>query len=201
MFNRRIFNKAKDPIEFIGAIGGATSATLPGHIAGDIIICFASIAGSIAYPTIPSGWELIVQDNTTEGADYAGLIAYTVATSPGTSSGTWTGASNSLFSVYRNVSSIGNSTLLATAMQNYVRYPALTLSVGDGSGWVLGFGATPTETVSAPTGMANRVNRNSRSNNISAIHDTNGGVTSWGQVDVTIPNSRITLGGTVELIN
>jgi len=86
-------------ITYIGAASGTTSATLPTHQADDLIIAFAFRDGSTSAPTQPSGWTTI---SSPTGANSCNArIAYRVATSGSTTTGTWTNATTVVFLVYR----------------------------------------------------------------------------------------------------
>jgi surface protein len=86
-------------ITYIGAAEGTTSATLPAHQAGDLILAFAFRSGSTAATTLPAGWTSIatVGANTTHGR-----LAFKIAQSSSETSGTWTDATRVIFQVYRN---------------------------------------------------------------------------------------------------
>lgn len=172
-------------ISFVGQATGTTSATLPAHIPGDLIIAFAFVDGSNTAATLPGGWTNISND----GANTcAGRIAWKKAASSSETSGTWTSATSVVFLVYRgNYSlSVGNSAT-NTASSTTVNYPALTLTDADGSSWVVGVAghrSTNTALETPPTGMTNRATAVDATDEV-AGHDTNGGVTSWVSRNVT----------------
>jgi len=86
-------------ITYIGAAAGTTSATLPAHQAGDLILAFVFRSGSTTATTLPSGWTSLesLGANTTHAR-----LAFKVAESSSETSGTWTSATRVIFQVYRN---------------------------------------------------------------------------------------------------
>ena len=84
----------------MGEATGTTSATLPTHQAGDLILAFAFRDGSTTLPTQPAGWTL-VESNTASSS--SARLSYKIAASSGDSTGTWTNASTVIFLVYRGV--------------------------------------------------------------------------------------------------
>lgn len=178
------------PISYVGQATGTTSATLPTHQANDLIIGFAYRDGSTTAPTIPSGWTTIASGTGGGGSNNSSSLAYIVASGAGTSSGTWTNATGVVFQVYRGA--LTSSPIGANASQNgstaSVTYPALTLTVTNGSSWVAGFAghrSVDTNLQNAPTGMTNRATRVDTVCEV-AGHDTNGGVSSWSAQSVSV---------------
>ena len=89
-------------IEFVGAATGDTTATLPAHVAGDVIIAFAFRRDATAAPTLPSGWtDAGTQTGTAGGTNIVARLAYRTATGSSTASGTWTNATTTVFLAYR----------------------------------------------------------------------------------------------------
>lgn len=170
-------------IQYIGSATGVTSATLPAHQAGDLILAFAFRDGSTTAPTLPSGWTNIRNN----GANTcSGRVAYRVATASGTTSETWTNATSVVFLIYRNInqnSPIGN-TDSATASSVTVNYPALSVSQDS---WVVGFAGHRSANVNliAPTGMTNRAYVQDATDE-AAGHDTNGSVASWSSTNTSV---------------
>ena len=95
---------ASGSITYIGSATGTTSATLPAHQAGDLIIGFAFRDGSTTAPTRPSGWTTI---DTATGILCSGALAYKVAASSSETTGTWTNAISVIFLVYRGTETNG----------------------------------------------------------------------------------------------
>ena len=95
---------ASGSITYIGDATGTTSATLPAHQAGDLILAFAFRDGSTTLPTQPTGWESI---DTAAANTCSARFAYKIAASSGESTGTWTNASTTIFLVYRGVNTSG----------------------------------------------------------------------------------------------
>jgi len=170
-------------IQYIGSATGVTSATLPAHQAGDLILAFAFRDGITTAPTLPSGWTNIRNNS---GNACSGRVAYRVATASGTASGTWTNATSVVFLIYRNInqnSPIGN-TNSATDSSVTVNYPALPVSQNS---WVVGFAGHSSANVNliAPTGMTNRAYVQDATDE-AAGHDTNGSVASWASRNTSV---------------
>jgi len=91
---------ASGSITYIGEANGITSATLPAHQAGDLILAFAFRDLVTTLPTQPPGWTSI---DTAAANSCAGRLAYKVATSSSESTGTWTDATTVVFLIYRGV--------------------------------------------------------------------------------------------------
>jgi len=91
---------ANGSITYIGEATGTTSATLPAHQAGDLILAFAFRDGSTTLPTQPSGWTSI---DTAAANTCSARFAYKVAASGSETTGNWTSASTTIFLVYRGV--------------------------------------------------------------------------------------------------
>lgn len=173
-------------ISFIGGAVGTTTATLPTHAAGDLLLAFAHRDGSTTAPSLPAGWTGI-------GSGGANLnssrLAYKVAASSGETSGTWTNATGLLILVYRGTDTttpIGGFTA-GGASSLSVAYPAVTMTDTSGASWIVGvFGhrSIDINLTSAPTGMTNRASQQDATASISAF-DTNGGVSAWTLQTVT----------------
>jgi surface protein len=98
---------ADGSITYIGEATGTTSATLPAHQAGDLILAFAFRDGSTTLPTQPSGWTSI---DTAAANTCAARFSFKVAASDSETTGTWTNATTTIFLVYRgvNVADLGS---------------------------------------------------------------------------------------------
>lgn len=170
-------------ITYIGAASAAaTSVALPTHQKGDLIMIMAFRDDSITLPTVPAaGW--MVLGTAAEANATSAILAYKVASNSSEVSGTWVGATEVVVEVYRGHAGIG-IWLGNTGNSNQINYPALSLSVTDGSSWVAALGGhkTATNVEQAPSGMINRTFAGSES----AGHDTNGGVSSWTSTNVSV---------------
>jgi len=91
---------ADGSITYIGQANGTTSATLPTHQAGDLILAFAFRDGSLTLPTQPSGWTSI---DSQSANTCSARLAYKIAASGSETTGTWTSATTTIFLVYRGV--------------------------------------------------------------------------------------------------
>ena len=171
---------------FIGQATGTTSATLPAHVAGDLIVAFAFRDGSNTVPTLPAGWT----DHANSGANTCSArVAYKYAASSSETSGTWTSATSVIFAVYRSTNAILlGAVAVGGAASTTVNYPALTLQDTSGSSWVAAFSghrSVDTNLQNAPTGMTARSTVVDATDEAAGF-DTNGGVTSWTSQNVSV---------------
>jgi surface protein len=113
---------ANGSITYIGQANGTTSATLPAHQAGDLILAFAFRDGSTTLPTQPTGWISI---DTAAANSCSARLAYKIAQSNSETSGTWTSANSVIFLVYRGVdaSNITELETEGTGLGTTVSYP------------------------------------------------------------------------------
>lgn len=172
---------------YVGGASGTTSATIPTHQVGDLIIARAFRDGNNTAPTIPAGQNWTTINNAAGANSNGAAIAYKIATSTSEATGTWTSATRLDVGVWRGFTGIGGSAVDGAASTT-VNYPTLTMSVGTGTSWVAGFGAhrsVNTTLENAPTGMTNRLTAASGTDE-GAIHDTNGGVSSWSGTTVSV---------------
>lgn len=174
------------PISYIGSAAGTTTATLPAHVAGDVIVCFAFRDGSTTAPTVPAGWTTVT--GSSGGANTcASVVAWIKAAAPGTAPGTWTNATGVAFGIWRGVSGIGASATTG-ASSTSVSYNTLTPTQAGGSSWVVGMAghrSVDTTLETAPTGMTRRLTFVDATDEL-AIHDTNSGVTAWATQTVSV---------------
>jgi hypothetical protein len=172
----------------VGQVSGITSATLPAHQAGDVIIAFAFRDGSTTQPTLPSGWTSI---GTRSGTSCCGRAAWKRCASSSETSGTWTNASSVLFIIFRGALASGtpvggNASQAGTTAS--VTYPAATMTAADGTSWVIGLAghrSVDTSLETAPTGMTNVIDYLD-STCEAAGHDTEAGVSSWSAQSVSV---------------
>lgn len=174
---------------FVGAASGTTSATIPTHAIGDLIIARAFRDGNNNAPTIPSGENWVPLDNSAGSNSNGAALACKVATSTSEATGTWTSATRLDVGVWRGFSGCG---LVAVdgAASTTVNYPTLG-TLASPLNWAVAFGAhrsTNTALENAPSGMTNR-HTNVTGTDEGAIHDTNGGVSSWSSTGVSVGGS------------
>ncbi|QBX38681.1 hypothetical protein E4M02_11200 [Brevundimonas sp. S30B] len=171
-------------VRWIGGASGTNTATLPPHKAGDAIFAAAFRDGSATLPTLPSGqnWSSILAPTgaNTCSARAAGKIA----ASSGEAVGTFTNATTVDVGIWRPrpgyTLSFG-AAASASGSSTTVSYPALTLQDTSGSSWVMGWAghrSVNTTLETPPTGMTNRLTTVDATDE-TALHDTNGGVSSW----------------------
>jgi hypothetical protein len=164
---------------FIGAAVGTTTATIPAHQAGDLLIAFAFRSGSTTLPTMPStpAW---VQVRTGAAQTAASRVAYFMATGSGTVSGTWTNAGRLIILVYRGAFGVGASSNVGSGSSTNVALPALTLQ--EATSWVLRLAAHRTSaSLSLPSGNTSR--STTAGNPIAAAWDSNA---ELGTVDAPV---------------
>jgi hypothetical protein len=113
------------------------------HEAGDLIIVFAHRRTSSSTISLPSGWTALRNNQIVNNSF---RIAYRFATSSSTTSGNWSNTSVLLASIYRNVDSVANITGnldgqgSGSGLNGVVYYPPVSMSVTDGSSWLVGVG-------------------------------------------------------------
>lgn len=119
-------------ITLVGTASGTNTATMPAHVAGDLILLFAFRDGSTSYPTAVAGWT-----GVSDGA--ANLCALRVARKIAASSsevvGTWTNATTVTVIVLRGVDQTTpvGAVSVGGASSTTVSFPALTMQVMDGT--------------------------------------------------------------------
>ena len=145
--------------------GTGTSAAIPAHQAGDLLLVFARAASNTAPPkpavagTVPN-WNVA----QSAGANTLALVsAWFLATAANHTTGTWTGASHLCVLVLRpdggqvlsvSGSSVGNGNNTQTLI-----YPALTLATLAGTSWGVRCGTrgvVDTDVINVPTNWTNQ---------------------------------------------
>lgn len=172
-------------IVFVDAKTGTTTtiSPMPTHQSGDYLLMFAGM-GFTTVPTLPAGWTNIA----TGSVDSAFRLAYKVAASSSETSGTWTSADGLVCASYRGVASIGNNGTPANGSSTTATIPTVTLSVGDGTSWVVSGSVVHDGTAGY---AATLVNGNPRRGTADAtfateaMYDTNGGVASFSSTTVS----------------
>ncbi len=160
-------------VQFVGSTATwETSTAVPTHEEGDLLIAFAS-GNSI--PSLPAGWTSL----TTNG-EYPSRVAYQLAPSSGTASGTWTDATGLTILVYRGATA-GAAAIHFSTESGPQTLPALTL--GGTPSWVAGVGHWLTSPDSSPSGLTQR-HAYEWGGLWFAAWDTGGDVTSWSATQV-----------------
>lgn len=166
-------------ISFVDANSAiANSVAIPTHETGDLLMVVARRASSATPPSLPDGSWTTIQEGAT-GSSVSVRVGYKFAAAPGELSGTWTNASVVGVGVWRGVDSIGDSAKIES--NSVLQFPALTLTVTDGSSWVACFNGRQTATGVEPSDAANLLLREecTAATPRGAILDSNGGVASW----------------------
>lgn len=133
-------------IDRVGATTAlSTTIAIPTHAAGDLILMFAyRAAGAWPYPALPSGWTEILSGASGSNSQ---RVAYRIASGPGTTSGTWTGADGLICHVYRTPgrwkrpTAVDDGPPTAAATLQYPDHPARP-----GGTWFVRFGGDQTAT-------------------------------------------------------
>jgi surface protein len=173
-------------ITYIGAVSGITSATLPAHQAGDLIIAFAFRDGATTATTLPSGWSSIrsAGANTTHGR-----LAFKVAASGSETTGTWTDATTVVFLVYRGDYDTTNITAListSTAASTTVTYP--DADFWKDLAWTVAFSGhrSINTSLETPPGTLTLRNNTVDATDETAAFDSNGVSSGWSSTDVSV---------------
>lgn len=171
-------------ITYVGAGTGTTTAAIPAHQAGDVLIGIAFRDGSTTNPTIPTGWTPVT--NTTDGTTCSASIGYRVATDSATVSGTWTNATGLVVLVYRNADPNSPVSFAAgSGTGTTITYPANAGWITP-QGWTIcfaGHGSVDTALETPPTGLTLRASFVDATNEIAAF-DSNGATAGWSATDV-----------------
>lgn len=188
----------------IGTAGvGTSSATVPAHAIGDLILVYAFRNASTTAPSLATGFTSVL---TKSGTSCSMRVGYKIATATNDTSGTWTNATETIVVVYRP-SSVHSITVGASASNigstNTLNYPALTLQTTDGTSWVVGGAGIRSISQSLsthpPTGMTLVVDDTDATAEES-VFDTNAGVTSWASTNVTLTGTAAAwVSATVEI--
>ena len=190
-------------ISYIGSESTVgTSVAIPTHQAGDLLLFNSFRDGSNSTPTKP-GDITQLDTNTTNSA--GALSGYKIAASSGETSGTWSNATEVSVMVFRDVDQttpVGDH-VDATGSSTTISFPALTMTVGDGTSWVAGMAyhrSTNCDLSVNPTGMSLRLNEQNGADEV-GLYDTNGGVSSWSLQTTSVGGrSSGWYGTTVEII-
>lgn len=190
------------PISFIGAANGTNTATLPAHVAGDLIVVVAINTTNTTAPTLISGF-------TTDSSIVVGSgrrqVMWKIATSSGETIPAITNCNICVAAVYRGtrqISPLANNASVTASSTSTLTYSAIAALKADGSSWVFGVGATPNTTTTienAPLNMTLRNNPTVGSWEV-AIFDTNGGVGLFSSRSVALGSSVTSYSSVVEIL-
>jgi hypothetical protein len=165
------------PISFVGAANGTNTATMPAHVAGDLIIIAAYNNASNSIVGLLSGYTSA--SAAAAGSRYRRLM-WKIATSSGETIPTITNATICAVAVYRNTkqdSPLANVTV-NTGVTPTLQYPTIAVRE-DGSSWVglvgLVYNSAASSVETPPPNCINRTNGIVGSTEI-AVHDTDSGV-------------------------
>lgn len=160
------------------ATATATSLTYPAGIqAGDYILYYGYRTTTTA-PSLPTGFTNI----TTVSANVnSARVAYKIAagTESGTTSPTYTNATQVGVAVYRNVTGIGANPKTKTGTTSPASFTAMTLSGTNGMSWISAFiGSKQGTSTATPTGLTNRGELKNSTTSMIDLYDTNAAVST-----------------------
>ncbi len=191
-------------ISYIGSATGTTSATIPTHQVGDLIVIAAYRDGNTTAPTLPGsvGWRS-PSTATGSGSTNSMRVAFKLAATTSETTGTFTNATSVAVAVYRGAAKVGGIAF-ASGSSTTVSYPAISSMIRtDNTSWIVGASghrSVNTSLENAPTGMTFRNGAVDATDEI-ALHDTNGTVSSWSNQNVSVSGtSSGWMGLTVELV-
>lgn len=184
-------------ISFIGSATGTNTATMPAHVAGDLLIVFA---GRSATGGISSGGGWTGLSNLV--GSISRMVAYKFAASSSEVVGTWAGADLLAVHVYRGVAAIGSivdASINTAATISYGATPLQNVSTS----WLAGYGfalSTTSNIDTPPTGLTAVAQALSASSELGTFHS--GGVFSgdWPSRSVSLGSSVNRFGYIVELV-
>ena len=181
--------QAAGSITYIGQASGVTSATLPAHQVGDLILAFAFNDASPTIPTLPTGWTNIGTDATATGK---ASLSYKVAPTNSETTGTWTAATTVIFLIYRGVD-VANITRLETSSNG----TATSITYQANGFWkglsrvvaFVGHRSANTSIETPPTGLSLVVDAVDANDEAAAFHSTVDNYGNW-------PATNVAVGGT-----
>ena len=181
--------QAAGSITYIGQASGVTSATLPAHQVGDLILAFAFNDASTTTPTLPTGWTNIGTDTTATGR---ASLSYKVASTNSETTGTWTAATTVIFLIYRGVD-VANITGLETSSNG----TATSITYQANGFWkglsrvvaFVGHRSANTSIETPPTGLSLVVDAVDANDEAAAFHSTVDNYGNW-------PATNVAIGGT-----
>lgn len=176
------------PWSLIGANQGTTSATIPAHQAGDLILAFAYRDGSNTLPTLPTGQNWTSLQAPTGANTNSHRLVAKIATSSSEATGTFTSATTLIVLVFRPKAGYTLSWGLSdssTGASTTVAYAALSIAAGSGVVAFAGHRSTNTSLETPPAGMVLRSNPVDGTDEAAAF-DTDGPVSSWSGASVPV---------------
>ena len=179
---------AAGSITYIGQTTGITSAALPPHQAGDLILAFAFYDGTTTVPTQPTGWTSIAGSGSS-AVGASARLAYKIAASSGEISQTWTSASTVIFLVYRGV-----ETANITELESVFTGASTTVVYNTNGFWqglsrivaFAGHRSTNTTLGSPPSDLTLIVNPTDATDEAAAFQSTVDNYGMWNRVDKAV---------------
>lgn len=167
-------------LSYVGQASGTTTATLPAHQAGDLIVIYAFRDGNATAPSLPAGWVSI---NTSTTTSTGSRLGYKWARNASETSGTWTNATTVIAQVYRGhkyETPIGGNSQTVGTTNTSVAWGNITLTDTNGTSWVAamrGHRSVDTTLETAPSGLTARSTVVDATDEAAGF-DTNGAVAS-----------------------
>lgn len=175
-------------ISRVGSAKHATTPTVPTHAIGDLILGWAFRDGSTTPPSLPSGYYSLA---TVIGTSCSARLFCKIATATNDTMGASTNATETQCVVYRSTTGFCVPGYVATnaGTTNTLNYAALaTMADVSGRSWVaggVGHRSINQDIETAPSGMT-LVDNLLDATAETALHDTNGAVSSWSSTNQTI---------------
>jgi hypothetical protein len=180
---------------------GSATVTLPTGIkVGDLIVLIG-YRNTTTAPSLPTGYTAPTGGTVSANVN-SGRICYKRAV--GTESGTtvtMTNANVIQCIVYRGAWNIGGIAWTSNAASATTNIPAITMSVADGTSWVVcGAGSKQTTSQSTPAGLTIRGTVQAGTTSMLGVWDTNAGVSSSGARTSTAGSAVTGAGVAMELM-
>lgn len=169
------------------SVGTTSVASMPPHVAGDLLIGFAFRDGSATGPSVPSGWTQVER----AGANTCSItVAYKWAASSAEVSGTWTSATSVVIASYSGVNTetpIGGYTVTGGS-STLVTYGALSSTDPINQSWFVAFSGHRSVNTTLETPPPGMVARNVFADTVDeiALFDTDGGASGWASTNVSV---------------
>lgn len=186
-------------IAWTDSCNGTTSCTLSGGVAsGDLMVAFAFRDGNNTAPTVPGTWTVVT--NAAGSNSNGAALAWKVASSGSEASGTFTSATSLIVVSFSGadttnvgISGSGSGNGDAEGSSTTVRYPGVTMSVGDGTSWIISCAGTRAadsnidQDAQVPTNLSTTHKAvASDATDEAACWNSNGGLTSFSLSDVSV---------------
>lgn len=179
------------------AAATATSLTYPTGIqAGDLILYYGFRTATTA-PSLPSGYTA-VKTNSGDASSYRVASLTAAGTESGTTSPTYTNATQVMVLVYRGVTAVGG-TADHDATTSPGSVPTISFLATNANSWVVGIGGSKQGTSQAVANMTKRIELKNSTTSMIDGWDTNGGQGTFPAQPLTLGSSTDSWAVTLEL--